>query len=138
MHTSISNIYLNLSLNFNDLITYNMSNTFVSFPICLMIPDIHLQRFLCIQWKSGLGLCTCQAWRPLVYLSGGLCFSHQCPDIVIEDEADVRTREKVELCLEKLLSTPPPRGTQGWYTSRLNKWVICLKINHLNYMYLSK
>ncbi len=49
LRISTSNIKLNLSFNLNGFITYIISNTFVSFLICLMIPNIYQQRPLCIQ-----------------------------------------------------------------------------------------
>ncbi len=45
LYTLTSNINLNLSLNFNDLVTCII---LVLSPIRLMIPDVHQQRSLCI------------------------------------------------------------------------------------------
>ena len=94
LRISTFNIYLNFSLNPNDLITWIISNIFVSSPICLMILDVYLQKFLCIQSESNPGLRTCQAWEPLVYPPGGLYHFRQCPDIVMGNKADIHTRKK--------------------------------------------
>ena len=75
LHTSTSSIYLIFSLNPNSLVTYIIPDIFVSFPIWLMISDLHLQKSL-HPIKSSLGLRTCQAWGPLVYWPGGFC--HFC------------------------------------------------------------
>ncbi len=99
LRTSTSNIYLNLSLNPNGLVTCIIPDIFVSYrytyiiSIRLMISDMHLQRSLHLI-KSSPGLRNYQAWRPLVYPPRGLHLFRQYPDIVMEDEADVRTKEK--------------------------------------------
>ncbi len=80
LHTSTSNIYLNLSLNLNGLVTCII-------PIRLYHPDTPhdsrrtLSRILYPFTTSGPGLRTCQAWGSLVYLPGGLCHFSQCPDV---------------------------------------------------------
>ena len=94
LRTLTFNIYLNLSLNPNGFVTCIIFNAFVSSPIHLMIPDVHLQRSLCIQLESGPGLRIYQAWEPLVYPPKGFCHSHQCLDVVMKDEANVCIREK--------------------------------------------
>ena len=48
LHTSTSNIYLNLNLNPNSLVISIIPNIFVSSPLCIIIPDVHLQKFLYI------------------------------------------------------------------------------------------
>ena len=121
LHTSISNIYLNLSLNPNGFITYIISDTFVSSPIYCMIPDMHLQRFLCI--KSSQIQTYVFTIKPeghwsiyqeaFVILINALMF--------IEDKVDVYTREKSELHLVRFSSTPPLRSAQRWYTLCFNK-----------------
>ncbi len=90
--TSISNIYLKLSLNPNGFVTCIISNAFVSSPIYLMILDIYLQRSL-HPIKSGPSLCTCQAFGPLVYPLEGFCPSRHWPDIS-DNKTDIRTKEK--------------------------------------------
>ncbi len=87
LHISMTNIFLNLNLNPNGLITYIIPNIFVSswyiciIPICLMIPDIYLAEVSMHSIKSGLGLRIHQAWKSLVYLPKGLYHSSQCSDI---------------------------------------------------------
>ena len=99
LHTSISKhlpqtqiIYLNLSLNPNNLVTCIIPNAFLSFSIWLMILDVYLQKSLHLI-KSSLSLCTCQAWGPLVYSPKAFCHSHQYPNIVMGNEANVCTRK---------------------------------------------
>ena len=94
LRTLTSNIYLNLSFISNSFITYIISDIFVSSPIHFMIPDMHLQRSLYIQSKLGSGLRCCQTWEPLVYLPEDLHYSRQCPDVVIENEANICTKKK--------------------------------------------
>ncbi len=90
LRTSTSNIYLNLNLNLNGFIICIIPSAFVSSPIYFIIPDVHLQKSL-YPIKSGPGLRTYQAWRPLVYPPRGLHHSCHCLDVP-EDEVDIRTR----------------------------------------------
>ncbi len=96
---STSNIYLNLSFNPNGFVTCIIPNAFVSsqytciLSIRRMIPDVHLQKSL-HPIKSSPSLHTHQTWGSLVYLPEGLCYSCQCLDVVMEDKADVCTKEK--------------------------------------------
>ena len=53
-------IYLNFNLDSNGLVTCIIPDTFVSSPIRLMIPDVHLQRSL-YPIKLRPNLHTCQA-----------------------------------------------------------------------------
>ncbi len=72
LRTPTSNIYLNLSLNSNDLVTYIIPDAFVSsqyvciISIRLIILDVHLAEVFIHPIKLGPGLHTCQAWEPLV------------------------------------------------------------------------
>ena len=93
LRTSTSNIYLNLSLNPNGLVACIIPDAFISSPIRLMIPDVHLQRSLCIQ--------SSQVQAYVLVRPGGHWSTHQEAFVIlvnaltfIEDEADVRRREK--------------------------------------------
>ncbi len=93
LRTSTSNIYLNVSLNPNDLITYIIPNTFVSSPIHLIIPNVHQQKFLFIH--------TSQVQAYVLVRPEGHWSTYQEAFVIlvhaltfIEDKADVRTREK--------------------------------------------
>ncbi len=92
---STSNIYLNLSLNPNDLRPHHLydPNAFVSSPIRFMTPVIYIAEVSMHPIKLGPSLRTRQAWKPLVYLSGDL--RHFCHSLdVLADKADVHTKEK--------------------------------------------
>ncbi len=91
--TSNSNIYFNLNLNPNRLVTCIILNAFVSSLIRLMIPDIYQQRSLCIQ----LG----QVQAYVFVRPEGHWSTHQEAFVIlvnaltfIEDKADICTKKK--------------------------------------------
>ncbi len=93
--TSISNIYLNLSLNpIGLIVSSHVSSQCIRIILIRLITlNIHTVEVFIHPIKSGPGLRTHQAWGPLVYPLGGLCHSHHCFDVP-EDRTDVHIREK--------------------------------------------
>ncbi len=76
LRTSTSNIYFNLSLNPNGLVTCIIPNTFISSPIYIMCPDgyitevsMHLIKFRSRTiYSSSLGATSLPTRRPLSFL----------------------------------------------------------------------
>ncbi len=96
---STSDIYLNFSLNPNSLVTCIIPDAFISsryiriILIRLIIPDVHQQRFLCIQSD--------QVQAYVLVRPGSHWSTHQEAFVIlvnafmfIVDQADVRIREK--------------------------------------------
>ena len=92
LHTSTFNIYLNFSLNLNGLVTCIISNAFVSSPIRLMIPDVHLQRFLCIQSN--------QVQVYILIRPEGHWFTHQEAFVILVNVL-IFLEDKVDICIKE-------------------------------------
>ena len=88
----MSNIYLKLRLNLNDLVTCIIFDTFVSFLICLIISDMHLQKSLYIQ--------SSQVQAYVLVKPGGHWFIYQKTFIILVNTL-IFLKDKTNACIRE-------------------------------------